>query len=715
MPLFKKSHPPIPLEEDCDPPTIENTPGTQLTLPEPDYGWEQWEKQRHALLKMLERGALWFERPFNAIIQNPKLNPFYHTGPITVFLLIIILLTGIYLFAMYQYGFDTTYSALVRIDGFVVGRFARGVHRYASGMALVTSLMHAFRTFFLGQFRRSRWLAWVTGMLMFGMFWLAGVIGYVLVWDEQAQLLVQGALNAFAAYTPFAAPLWDSLLRAIDEGAGSWFFGIFFLLHLGLFLAIAGFFIYHIRRLQRPRWLPDPVMLALLFPALLLAGAFVPPFLQAEANFATRPLTALIDPFFLFFLPNSFGRAPLWILGSLIVLGFVGTAIPWLSLRHGVIKNAVQPPRVHIEKDVCAGCIKCSRDCPYNVIQMHPRTDGKRHKLIGIETPDLCVSCGICVGSCHLNAVSLGNFTNPTLQASIRYHIEQGKQRASGVRLVLTCERHAVQGALPFRKNQDFDARGNAIEVVPVPCVGDIFPDLLTDAIDMGASEVQVVGCPPADCRNNDGNLIESQRLTRERLPKLRKPYEKAPITTEWLAPDQFKQAMQVSALELDAPPSASNRDLRDAITLRNLLPALIIILVTFVAQALLTEIPYRAFPDAQAQIQIVLPTPDNAFPIPKPGGAVTEIDYPTRLVLEANGEIVFASEQFLGAPALYEKVSLSPGDYHLRLMYDNGDGQPPLIIADRQVTLEANSLVSLGLNSSAENNGFCTALYCGD
>ena len=51
---------------------------------------------------------------------------------------------------------------------------------------------------------------------------------------------------------------------------------------------------------------------------------------------------------------------------------------------------------VWVEIDLCDGCSRCKRECPYDAIEMK---DGKAS--IG----DRCTSCGACVDVCHHNSI----------------------------------------------------------------------------------------------------------------------------------------------------------------------------------------------------------------------------------------------------------------------------------------------------------------------
>jgi ferredoxin len=289
------------------------------------------------------------------------------------------------------------------------------------------------------------------------------------------------------------------------------------------------------------------VMVGLLFPAGMLP--------QGDLQRIPGPIT--IDPLFLFFLPASGNRVLSWSLwGGLLLLTAVFAVLPWLRLRRrsASIDGVALPatlPKVNIIKDRCNGCTVCAMDCPYGAIQMVERTDGKLHKYIAVEDPSLCVSCGICVGSCDVVAVTMGRIPPVMLWEDISSRLTLAKMRnpASQLKVIFTCERHAAHGAKSYLEHSADMPEGTAVEVIPLSCVGTAPPDLLSRTLDEDVAEVQVVGCPPDDCTNREGNLWLEQRLVRERVPRLRRPYANAPISAYWLPPDDFSQAVEAATV----------------------------------------------------------------------------------------------------------------------------------------------------------------------
>ena len=206
-------------------------------------------------LNGLERVTLLLERPVNRLVREPQFNPLYHTGTITVFLLILVAVTGVYLTMFFQFGFEASYQAVARVEISPIGRIMRALHRYASDLALLAALLHGYRTFFMDRFRGPRWLAWVTGVVSAALIWIIGVTGYWLVVDERAQLLTQSLIRVVGGWALGARFLLDNLL---SDAAGAGWAPIMLVLivHVGLSVAVGAFFVIHIRRLSRPKLAP---------------------------------------------------------------------------------------------------------------------------------------------------------------------------------------------------------------------------------------------------------------------------------------------------------------------------------------------------------------------------------------------------------------------------------------------------------------------------
>lgn len=358
---------------------------------------------------------------------------------------------------------------------------------------------------------------------------------------------------------------------------------------------------------------------------------------------------------------------------------------------------------------------------------MVERHDGRPHKFIAIEDTDRCVSCGICVGSCDGVAVTLGmeqpeslwglvaaKMTVPALAAAQvatgsipvpvvhattpASSVEFAGQEVSGRRVVYTCERHALHGAKPY-----LEGRAGETEwlVIPVPCVGTVAPDLLVRTLEGGATAVKVVGCPPDDCANREGSVWTEQRLTRQRLPKLRKPYIDAPITADWLPPDAFARAltMPIPTTEAGAPDFAAARAADRSLRPRHYAAAFAILAAVLLVQVLLNNIHYTPHPNPPGAVRVVVENPSAPFGAALIPGLLADRTFLLQLVVD--GEV--AVEQTLDDDRLFApearplllEVDLPPGEHSVVLRYIGQDTGAVTTVYRGQEAIEAGEIFS--------------------
>jgi Pyruvate/2-oxoacid:ferredoxin oxidoreductase delta subunit len=80
--------------------------------------------------------------------------------------------------------------------------------------------------------------------------------------------------------------------------------------------------------------------------------------------------------------------------------------------------NPIEAAEVVLSK--CTGCSLCSKDCPYQAIEMVPAPAGSRFKLLATVKPYRCSGCGVCVGACAFDAIDLPNLLDTDVTAQIR-------------------------------------------------------------------------------------------------------------------------------------------------------------------------------------------------------------------------------------------------------------------------------------------------------
>ena len=672
-----------------------------------------WHTRRGPFLQVLERLTLPVERQINRLVGASQLNPFYYAGPIAVFLLVVVAVSGLYLTFFFDFGFAASYQAVARLEGQLIGRTMRGIHRYASGAAVVATLVHAYRLLFMGRFRGPRWLAWVSGVGMAFLLWLGGVTGYWLIWDQRAQLITRSFARLLHRFSPFGPSFTFTLIATAAKGQSWAFMLVLFLVHLLLFLLVALLFWLHILRLHRPVFMPQLYWQLGIGVVLVLVAALLPVEMLSHADPTRLPGQVRVDPIFLFFLPIAYRSAPGWLWGGWIAAFLVVGAVPWLLLRNA------PSPSISIDQERCIGCTLCAKDCPYKAITMVPRPD-KKHKLVAVEEPTRCVACGICLGSCDDGATAVGVWDAEAIWHTAWERLRRAKQEVPDreVVLVFTCERHTGQGVRRFRGERiPAAASGRQVEIISLPCTGAVLPDTLTRLLDAGAAEVRVVGCPPDDCTYREGNRWIAERLARRRRPRLKRAYANAPIATAWLPPDAFAEAVQAQRLPTIAaqngqhpPAQRVGESMTPVLRWRHFVPAFALLALGLVLQTRLTRLPMRAYPARPAVVQIVLPDPAHPF-----GHWVRQTPAwltrrPSRLVLRIDGEVRFEvpftpDRLFAARPSpLVDEVFVSPGEHRLRMSFDGRDTS--LTFFQRTVRLEPGQVLRLGWKTEAHPGG---------
>ncbi len=687
-----------------------------------DSDLQSWQLEPRKWAVWLEKIALAFEKPVNKLTGSTQLNPLYHTGTIATFLLGVVGFTGFYLFLFFKYGFDVSYEAVVAYDSQFIARTMRAVHRYASDALVITTLLHAYRILFMERFRGPRWLAWVTGIVMTIFLWLAGVTGYWLIWDQRAQIITDAFVELLGKTTPWAANFVETILTAELSGKSWPFMFAILAVHVLLFLVTAVFFWYHIKRLKRPKWYPPLQWIIGMSLVLLIAALAFPLSNLLPASSTEIPATLSLDLIFLFFIPFVQTNTAVWLWLGLLLITIFSTALPWISReRHKVARQekneaetAVnrQLPKVTIIRDRCTGCTKCALDCPYKAIEMVERHDNKPHKYIAIEDPGLCISCGICVGSCDGVAVTMGQTPPAYLwdAVAMKINFAKAKQPEQPLRIVFTCDRHAAHGAQRYVAEEGGAVVADtAVEVVAVPCVGTIPPDVMTRALDAGADHVQVIGCPPDDCRNREGNVWTERRLLRKRVPRLKRAYADAPITAVWAAPNEFEDALRTEPILVkdeetgeEKPNYMASRRMFPALSWQNYAVAfLLLLIVTFIQVAFANiSVPLPIVEKAQVRVAVVDPADLVRWT------AVSSI--PTgefELKLFVDDQLV-TTEQYDpermftdGAAPFYANWPLMPGEHHVKLTIENDEYGMRRTLFDETLSLQEGEIFPLNFH----------------
>ena len=434
-----------------------------------------------------------------------RYNPLYHSGPLVVALLAVLLLTGLYLVLFYRIG--SPYASVMRLTGQAwTGRWIRGLHRFASDAAIVAAAIHALRLFLQGRSWGPRTLAWISGLVLLALIFVCGWTGYVMVWDLQGQVLAQEGARLMDLLPLFSEPISRAFVGERPIPAAFFFLNLF--LHIALPIGLGVVLWIHVSRVARPVLLPPRGLLWGVIGALFAVSVVWPIGATPAADLFRSADSAPYDWFYAFWLPLSQPLLP-WVVWT------GGAAVACVLLLVPVWSRppaALRPPPSFVDEHRCTGCEQCYVDCPYEAISMIARSDG-RSTLVAHVDPSLCVSCGICAGSCAPMGVGPPGRTGRDQMTSVREFAEHQALAPSDV-AVIGCTRGAIG---PGHEDQRIDGS----PVLRVSCAGNLHTSVIEYLLRAGAGGVLVVSCPPRDCWNREGPKWLDQRMFHDREAEL--------------------------------------------------------------------------------------------------------------------------------------------------------------------------------------------------
>ena len=296
------------------------------------------------MVKLLQQILRWFfmriENIFNVVFGD-KLNPFYHLGTITFWQFWLLVGTGLYLYIFAETGIHDAYQSVERIthNQWWLGGIMRSIHRYATDGMILTMLLHLLRHFAYDRYRGFRSFSWLTGVALIWLVYIAGVNGFMLVWDKLAQFVVIATAEWFDVLPMLNGTLIRNFLYL--ESVNSRLFTLLAFVHIGAPLIVVIIMWVHVQRVPRANINPPrPISIAVTLMFVILA--LVKPIVSqgGEADMSVVPTNIDFDWFELPVLALVYVTNPLhlwfWVLG-LTALLFL---IPWLPpKRRGAAKE----------------------------------------------------------------------------------------------------------------------------------------------------------------------------------------------------------------------------------------------------------------------------------------------------------------------------------------------------------------------------------------
>jgi ferredoxin len=392
------------------------------------------------LLRTFEKLWAKFEGFINRFTKS-DFNPFYHLGTLTIFMLILLIGTGVYITLIYRPGLDVAYQTVEKIDSTWFGSLMRSMHRYASDGMIVLIILHMLKMLVSDRFSGQRWLAWTSGWIMLAMVWLTGTMGYWLIWDQRAQWMTEYMMEYLAGSSGLTYVATDLASRTFSN------FVIIIFLHV--FIPLIGFLgIYiHSLRLSRERWWSPRWVSIQAVVGLVILSLLKPAQSALPADLSQLIQSVPMDAFYLGFLPliDLWGNLIFW--GLAILVGGSLFLLPWLASGRNPGPATVTDPK-------CTGCNICYAECPFDAIRMNDRDDSSGYHKLAIINNAQCTGCGICVGACPTDAIDLkGGYSGEQVFGVVKGALSQEKQNGSPVTVLFASHRDEALGGLPAELN----------------------------------------------------------------------------------------------------------------------------------------------------------------------------------------------------------------------------------------------------------------------
>jgi ferredoxin/coenzyme F420-reducing hydrogenase delta subunit len=483
------------------------------------------------LLNFLQKagrtGLGFLQRPL-ARAFGPAATPLNHLGALTIFFCWIVLISGIWLLIFFRTSVSGAFESVEYLtrEQWYLGGIMRSLHRYASDAAIVTILLHVLKEFFFDTYRGKRWFSWITGMPLVWIVFTLGITGYWLVWDELAQYVAITSAELLDRIPIFTDSMAANFLT--DAALSDRFFTLMAFLHLiGLPIFLVFGIWLHVFRLSNANINPPRSLMAGTLLAMLVLSLVFPAESQDKADMALATQSLQLDWFYLHAYPLAQQWTPGFVWLLLVGISALIVIAPWLPRA-----KTMQAATVNL--DYCNGCQRCADDCPYSAIQMAPRSDGLKYETEAVVIPELCVSCGICVGACptaspfRSKSPLVPGIDLPALPAAA---IREGMLAATSI---LAGDKKILSFACRASSLADeLKSAGEAL--VEVECMGQIPPSFIDYILSRNhAQGVFLAGCSESACHYRLGAEWTEQRISRERDPRLRKRIDDRRIAAAW-------------------------------------------------------------------------------------------------------------------------------------------------------------------------------------
>lgn len=198
-----------------------------------------WVDNRFPLSKL-------FEEHMSAYYAPKNFNIWYIFGSLSLLVLVIQIVTGIFLVMHYKPDAAMAFGSVEYIMRDVPwGWLIRYMHSTGASAFFIVVYLHMFRGLMYGSYRKPRELVWIFGCMIFLALMAEAFMGYLLPWGQMSYWGAQVIVNLFSAI-PFVGPDLALLIRG-DYVVGDATLNRFFSFHvIAVPLVLLGLVVAHI-------------------------------------------------------------------------------------------------------------------------------------------------------------------------------------------------------------------------------------------------------------------------------------------------------------------------------------------------------------------------------------------------------------------------------------------------------------------------------------
>ncbi len=205
----------------------------------------KWVDDRLPVISMLHHSAYEYPTPKN-------LSYMWNFGSLAGFVLVTMILTGVFLVMNYTPHTDMAFESVERIMRDVNhGWLIRYIHMNGASMFFICVFIHIFRGLYYGSYKAPREVLWWIGILILLAMMATAFMGYVLPWGQMSFWGATVITNLFSAFPiigdPLVTWLWGGF--SVDNPTLNRFFSLHYLMPF----VILGLVVLHVWALHSVR------------------------------------------------------------------------------------------------------------------------------------------------------------------------------------------------------------------------------------------------------------------------------------------------------------------------------------------------------------------------------------------------------------------------------------------------------------------------------